>query len=260
MKLMSFYNEVHPKLRFYINHYWSVDGSQPNECSGDLLPMDHTDMIMTREQVYEYSFDDTVVHSDKIHFHGIRLEPVKLRAKTSFKSFGISFKPWGAYALIQSSMDAFVQKIVDLKSVNEQMNDALLELDFSKELPEMINALEEILLEYVYDAEKNLEHMKILEAYLIDKKSHVSERHMNRLFKKYIGVSPKVFFGIRKFENASREILYHTDNMTTVAMNNAYYDQSHFNKAFKKYTDASPKNLKNNQNILKSKLLKTKDV
>lgn len=256
MKVMSFYNDVHVKLKQYINHYWLVSGNNPEVCSGELLPMDHIDMILTEVPVYDYVVNDNIVSSAAIHFHGIRLEPVIVNANLPFKAVGISFKPWGYYPYCQCSMDNFVQRVVDVSEVNQTLSEMLHKLDYTMSFSDMIHYIEEVLIDNLAVDDKTVEHMKLVEAFIENQSSLVSERHMNRLFKRYVGVSPKTYLGIRKFEDASRDILYNNENMTTVSVNNAYYDQSHFNREIKKYTYSSPKKLKENPEILKSKLHK----
>ncbi|WP_288447345.1 helix-turn-helix transcriptional regulator [uncultured Chryseobacterium sp.] len=72
-----------------------------------------------------------------------------------------------------------------------------------------------------------------------------SERHLQKSFKNFIGISPKLFINIIKLRDALDDIVYPIDKlqtMTEVAVSNGYYDQPHFNNAFASFIGKTPKN------------------
>jgi AraC-like DNA-binding protein len=76
-----------------------------------------------------------------------------------------------------------------------------------------------------------------------------SKRYLDMLFKDHLGISPKTYSGIVRFQSFYK-LWANTDNTNFYADNvyEMYYDQAHFIKEFKKYTGHSPKqyaNLKN---------------
>jgi AraC-like DNA-binding protein len=70
---------------------------------------------------------------------------------------------------------------------------------------------------------------------------NVSRRHLERRFTEYIGIPPKLFSKIIRFQNA-RTILKSKQHGTLadIAMEAGYYDQSHFYKDFKDFTGVYP--------------------
>jgi AraC-like DNA-binding protein len=68
----------------------------------------------------------------------------------------------------------------------------------------------------------------------------VGERQLENLFKKFVGLSPKFFARIIRFNYIFRLAESHGDNWTRLAYEAAYYDQSHFIRNFKKFTGESP--------------------
>ena len=69
----------------------------------------------------------------------------------------------------------------------------------------------------------------------------LSERSFERKFKEYIGISPKLFSRICRFQ-ASLKQLRNNDfsKLSDVAFENEYADQSHFIRAFKEFAGFSP--------------------
>lgn len=74
---------------------------------------------------------------------------------------------------------------------------------------------------------------------------HCSIRHLQKMFKNYIGISPKTFIRIVKLRETLDDMAYPTvnsNNMSELAIANNYYDQPHFNKVFSSVIRTTPKN------------------
>ncbi|ERJ58728.1 AraC family transcriptional regulator [Sphingobacterium paucimobilis] len=71
----------------------------------------------------------------------------------------------------------------------------------------------------------------------------LSERSLERLIKQYVGMSPKMFSRIIRFQSGLN-ILRKSDlhNLTTLAYEKNYFDQSHYIREFKEFTGTTPKN------------------
>lgn len=71
----------------------------------------------------------------------------------------------------------------------------------------------------------------------------LSERQIERNFKRYIGISISRFLKISRFEKAKQLIALHPSRrLTDVAHLAGYYDQSHFITDFRQFTGVNPKN------------------
>jgi len=69
----------------------------------------------------------------------------------------------------------------------------------------------------------------------------LSERSFERRFKQHIGITPKLFTRISRFQ-ASMQLLRQSDynKLSDIAFENEYADQSHFIRAFKEFAGYSP--------------------
>lgn len=71
-----------------------------------------------------------------------------------------------------------------------------------------------------------------------------SERHLQKLFKNFVGVSPKLFINIVKLRATLDDIAdldHKPATMTQLALSNGYYDQPHFNNNFNSFIKTTPK-------------------
>jgi len=70
-----------------------------------------------------------------------------------------------------------------------------------------------------------------------------SERYIQKLFLNYVGITPKSFFSVQRF-NRSLELVRTKDmSLTNIAYECGYYDQAHFIKEFRSYTGITPSQL-----------------
>ncbi len=69
----------------------------------------------------------------------------------------------------------------------------------------------------------------------------LSERTFERKFKEYVGLSPKLFSRICRFQTSLKQLKHYNYNkLSDIAFENEYADQSHFIRSFKKFSGLSP--------------------
>jgi AraC-like DNA-binding protein len=68
----------------------------------------------------------------------------------------------------------------------------------------------------------------------------VSERYVQTLFQKYVGLSPKFFSRVIRFSHIFNLIKEHDPDWAEVVYKAGYYDQSHFIRNFKAFTGEDP--------------------
>jgi AraC-like DNA-binding protein len=80
----------------------------------------------------------------------------------------------------------------------------------------------------------------------------VTERQLERKFKKHIGTAPKQFCDIIRFQNFLKLFQTHTPGkkLSDVIYEGGYYDPSHLNNYFKKITGVTPTQYKLNHPLL----------
>ncbi len=68
----------------------------------------------------------------------------------------------------------------------------------------------------------------------------LGERQLQRLFKRYIGLSPKYYARIIRFNHIFQLIKEGGHNWAEIIFLSGYYDQSHFIRNFKAFTGEDP--------------------
>jgi AraC-like DNA-binding protein len=69
----------------------------------------------------------------------------------------------------------------------------------------------------------------------------LSQRRFIELFTGQVGLTPKVYFRLRRFQQALRRLETRTaDDLASLALDCGYYDQAHFNHDFKAFSGLSP--------------------
>jgi len=75
----------------------------------------------------------------------------------------------------------------------------------------------------------------------IQKHFNLSERSLERKFNQYIGITPKVFSTVCRFQASLRQLRNNDySNLSDVAFDNGFSDQSHFIRIFKQFAGFSP--------------------
>lgn len=79
-----------------------------------------------------------------------------------------------------------------------------------------------------------------------------TERQLERKFREQIGLSPKKFADIIKFQHLLKNLKHisPTLSLSDVSYISGYYDQSHLNNSFKKFTGLTPLQYLTNNNLL----------
>jgi AraC-like DNA-binding protein len=170
--------------------------------------------------------------------------------------FAVKFTPGGFYPFVGVPVSGFSDKIVTLRDVfgrrGDELDRAVLaeETDLSR-----INLVESFLLahlrdvdeadenvvkvtEIVYEVAKDRGLLKVQD--LVDRYG-LNKRMLQRLFVKYVGVSPKWVIQRYRLNEAAAELATgEAISQSELALNLGYSDQAHFIRDFKSIVGVSP--------------------
>ncbi len=172
-----------------------------------------------------------------------------------FLVFQVVFSPSGLYRLTgipsqqlnNSYFDAETIFSNDIKEVNHKLNDA-------KKFHEMVAVVEAFLLKQINRGVKEFHRLDqvsnlilktdtILNIEWLAKESCLSLRQYERKFIERMGVSPKYFSKVVRFENAFR--MKNKEpylDWLSIAIRCGYYDYRHLVKDYKEFTNQTPNN------------------
>lgn len=228
------YIEVKPseKLSEYIESFWITKDVQE----------DRTSIVEP-----DGCFDIVVyIHKDfnRVLLTGIWDKPVEVNSYKGVDILGVRLFP-------KSLACFFDMSIGELRNINMEVDAIKFRkpidieiLKHSKDINEMISFYElifEDLLANEYALIAKLMDEIGLENNIseISESIGVSRRHLARVTKEQLGISPKSYVNIIRFIKA-KKMLLEGERLSDIVYECGYYDQSHLTKAFKKYTGKTP--------------------
>lgn len=164
---------------------------------------------------------------------------------------GVQFKPYGLYPFVNPSIKEIATQIHSLELLFGSEISALEEMLFENQSDSVrINTVENFFLrkmkrsvpEQIQALVADITREKgCTTVYQLGKKFDVSERTVERAFANYLGISPKKYIRLARFQ-AIVEALKdrQEEKLTSIAYDFGYADQSHFIKDFQEFTNLKP--------------------
>lgn len=252
-------------LNLYVDYILYLEGN--NKGAG--LPKTAMSLVFNLQDYFKLFEDNTFTKFTdykKYWIAGLQLHPSYVESYGVSKMIVIQFKTIGAFLFIQNPLYEFTNAYIELDTIFsyeaeetwEQLNQAttIIEKVLISE-----NFLYRKLLKNKLPNEKLLtatDHILRSKADLsveeICKKTGVSRKHLNNLFKEYTGVSTKAMQSLYRFQHLLMKISKQPEiNLTSLAYEMDYSDMAHFSHDFKKLTGIYPsmyvKLVKQNQSL-----------
>lgn len=264
MKITKY--DIHsPVLQKVAEFIWHITCDE-NISADRLLPVVNTDLIINiSKPIYYTSVDGEKIKAPAQHIRNIKLQPQSIDQEAC-DVWGVSLHPYGAYSLLGGNMSDHSERIIDLQKCNPPLSTALSE-SMQEGFDECSGAvrIDRVLSQHIMmpireNDYKTMNHFLLtMLQYKIGEyceKNDIHIKQLERLCKKYTGLSPKQLQRIARFQKASNEMLYQdkVPAIADVAYFYEYADQMHLTKTFQKYTGVSPFQFLNNHNSIKEKL------
>lgn len=259
------YEVKHPRLKHLIKFFWIIRSDHQITINHKLLPVRNIDFVLNLSSPIKYISDKKVEIVPKtFHFNGIRDKSYIIKQVGTLDILGISFFPAGLYPFLKIPLSEFTNKTIDLDLLLNEFTSTIEEkLSLSSSIPEKITIIENELVQlidfkYLLPDEtsrilgtfySNIDNMNVF--HFCDQYG-VNQRKLERIFNKYVGISPKLFDRLNRFQRVLNQITKnkYTD-LTSLAYENDYYDQTHFLKDFKSFTGCSPSQFLNEKRSVK---------
>lgn len=171
----------------------------------------------------------------------------KIRIEGEFKSFSIKFKPGGFYRLFGIPMCELTNVDIPLEQLSILPTNELYErLKMQDDAMEMKKIIEQYLFRiHPVKSISILTAFHFNYAYSVSKlaeKSGKSVRQLERIFKEQIGLSPKSFQNLNRFNHLlDLHKRNPSESWTKLCYQSNYFDQSHLIRDFKAYLSVTPK-------------------
>lgn len=163
---------------------------------------------------------------------------------------GVAFRPGGVIRLLAAPTEEFADTQVPLEFISggDELRDRLIA---TRSVPARFLILEKFLLRRtqrsrslhcaVRYAVKAFEQTLCLSVADVLQQIGLSERRFSRIFSEQVGLTPKLFQRIRRFQKTVNSLPWHGNiDWAATASGNGYYDQAHFINDFRAFTSVTP--------------------
>lgn len=184
---------------------------------------------------------------------GIQQEYITISAKNTKGMVVVRFKPAGSYSVLHLPVDEIRNHVIDAElilgreisrlreKIQQQVSVNQKILTIERWLRDRINdqTVPEAVIHYaVSQAQMNPSMITIKQ--IIDRCGY-SHRHLIQLFKKHVGIAPKPYHRILRFNKVLEKINANVPlDWANLSAQCGYYDQAHFIKEFKQFSGFSP--------------------
>ena len=166
--------------------------------------------------------------------------------------FGARFFPGTAKQLLKSPLSQFTDRKIFLDDIQSNLGEFVELICSAESFGEKIALFEK----YYTRCNNDKDCTPSLISYLLEKinescgeirvqelseKTGYSQRHVSNVFKKYVGISPKFFSRIVRFQKSFSLLRSQKDiTLADFAQDIGYYDQAHFINEFKEFSLSTP--------------------
>ncbi len=243
-------------LKPYVKYYWlctcdedvSMEVMYPSGCVELCIDISNGNTIR--------HFGERSVKMPCMEVLGHFTQPTRASVTKGTTVLVTRFHPYAGALFFSNQASQFTNDSIDLCDIfnNEsiELRDRLME---QPPLQQKIKLLEAFLMKRLKNGEKRMDKFKLVESlcssiYDAEDSFRIenlaaqygfSERYIQKLFLEWVGLTPKRFQSIHRFNKSLELIQSSNSTLTSIAHECGYYDQAHFIKEFKSYAGMTPK-------------------
>lgn len=262
---MSVFNTTilpkNPILQKYVKYYWVMVGDEPTGTSLLLPPITDFDMVFSFGANVDWEIDRSWFSLSDSFVCGARMKPVYIQAKGKVHYLSVTFHPCAIYPFIGIPMSELCGEPAEINLLPCTHFHNSTELIWNQpEIDEKVMMVEQILferllkakevdnrsLEWVVKAIKQSEGRISVQS--LCEKSGIGSRKLERDFSKWIGISPKQFIRVERFNLVFSRIASpgFDEDWFGLVLQYGYHDQSHLIHDFKSMMEQTPEEFLNN--------------
>lgn len=254
--ILEFHSPAYP-LNQYIESFVYHKNFSATHSIDRFLPDGHVNIVIDLTDYPKYIYDNHTLKEIQscrnVWFSGIRTGFITIPAGRDSEMFVINFRKGKAYPFAEMPMDQLTNCVVDgeLVLTNEILNmrDGL--LGQSTPQGKFVYA-ERYLLKYFgkkltrhacvdYAVNEIVTRPNNLTISELTSKIGYSQKHFISMFSDHVGITPKAFLRIIRFQKSIAEIETSRHvSWSQVALDSGYYDQAHFINDFRNFSGFTP--------------------
>jgi AraC-like DNA-binding protein len=245
-----------PPLAPFVDCFWYAWGLDGNHAKERVLPTGSMQLVVNLREDSIIVADDTQTDSGSAHpgmvLNGVYTRPLVLDAASRMATIGVSFAPWGGAAFLDRPASELRNQTVALETMwgnaGRHLRDRLLGASTPQSKFQVLDAtLRDRLAtsaepSFVEEAVERVQaHSSTLSVASLVEHIGYSHRHVADRFRKRVGLLPKRFCRVVRFQAVLSQIReLEAVNWPQVALACGYYDQSHLIRDFQEFADMTP--------------------
>jgi AraC-like DNA-binding protein len=222
-----------PALQHVVECYWTMEGAATQQ---RIVPDGRPELIVNLEEPFERFENGAWTRQPRSFFAGQIDKAMLVRPTGRARMLGVRFKPWGASGIFRPGMRELASQTIPLADLAPSLVGA-----------EDLAAIERVLMKLARLRDLLVETLaeKIVATRLRDLRSltNLSLRQLERRFVDAIGLTPKTFARIQRFQKVLRAMEAPGARWIDAAVDCGYYDQAHLVRDFRDFSGDAPSSL-----------------
>lgn len=257
--ILQVHSPVFP-LQKFVDHFIYFEGFNPVHSMDRFLPDGNAEFIIDLTDNPKHIYDNESLTELQSCRHawvsGVRTQPITIPSGRDSRLLIIAFKKGKAHPFYDFPMSELANLVVDAGIVfGNKLHELREHLLNTLSVPQMFVLVEHFLLQQAGDslhantqakcieyAVSNIVNQPNIQGFQnLSSQIGYSQKHFIDLFKKQVGVPPKQFLKIMRFQKAIQEI-ENTKSIqwSDIATESGFYDQAHFINDFKGFSGFTP--------------------
>jgi len=241
-------------LRPYVKYYW-VCTTEEDVFKESMYPSGHMEFCIdiSNGETFRH-FDNRLDRMPKLEVLGHINIPTSATVAKGTTVLVTRFYPHASSLLVPNPALDFTNKSVDLYDILGHTSTDFYNQIMEQPTVEMkVRILETFLIQQLIRNRKNQKKLKLMEnicrhisstesfnSKRLSVEFGFSERYIEKSFLEYVGLTPKNYFTVQRFNKSLELIQSSSETLTSIALECGYYDQAHFINEFKSYTALTP--------------------
>lgn len=251
---MMNYRQIAPSAAVarFVECYWLLeDDSLSSAEIQRIVPDGRSELILNLSHPYESFQKQGWQTQPERFFVGQITGPMMVRPRAQAKILGIRFRPDGAGHLLRLPMHELTDIAAPLDELSTRLDCQLVRLRELNSLAQHLNYVDHTLQKL---AEQNgrkdlsvtaainqiIKARGVIDTADVASYLGISLRQLQRRFKTEVGIGPKLFSRIQRFQNVFQGFDNHAHNWVHVALKCGYYDQAHLIRDFQDFSGQPP--------------------
>ena len=247
------YREIRPSgaVRRYIRCYWFLEDDSPLLSVQRIVPDGRSELVLNLGQPFESQRQGHWSRQPQSFLVGQITGPMLIRPGGPTRTFGVRFHPHGAAQLLKLPIHEVTDSVVPLEDISQQLRRHFEPIVEPRSVPEQFAALDQAMRtlaaqtvaedSLVIRAVEQFEHSggKARISHLAER-SGVSTRQLERRFRDAVGISPKLFCRMQRFQRIFSRMEAPESDWADAAVHCGYYDQGHLIRDFRQFSGKTP--------------------